>query len=95
MKLPKPKEGKNYTEKEILALGLPLNPIQEGCNYHTTWQRNPAMRFVLSKVENPWVTLRTRTTGKIFTTSIQDLKFIHTQHNYSKYLSLCQSTPQN
>lgn len=86
MRLPNPATGNNYTEKEILALGLPLNPICIGCNYHTTWQSNKGMRFVLDKVEGTSCWLRTRTTGKRFTTFTKELKFIQTRHNYAKYL---------
>lgn len=86
MKLPNPATGNNYTEKEILELGLPLNPICVGCNYHTTWQTNKDMRFVLNKVEGNSCWLRTRTTGKHFTTLTKELKFIQTKHNYAKYL---------
>lgn len=55
-----------------------------GCNYHTTWQSNKAMRFVLVKVEGGKATLKTRTTGKEFTTNVSDLIFIQTKHNKEK-----------
>ena len=58
--------------------------IVEGCNYHTTWQSNKAMRFVLSKDEGDRVILKTRTTGKVFFCKTEDLIFITSGYNIRK-----------
>ena len=58
--------------------------IVEGCNYHTTWQSNKAMRFVLSKDEGDRVILKTRTTGKVFFCKTDELIFITSKHNMHK-----------
>jgi len=57
-----------------------------GCNYHTTWQSKPAMRFVLKKIsfEGDEAFLVTRTTGKSFWTPVSDLIFIESVHNLKK-----------
>jgi hypothetical protein len=55
-----------------------------GCNYHTTWQKHKAMRFVLVSIDKDKATLKTRTTGKKFTTNKSDLIFIETPHNIDK-----------
>ena len=67
---------KHLTEKSIVP----------GCNYHTTWQSNRAMRFVLSHVIGDKATLYTRVSNKIFTTKINDLIFIMSNHNINKAL---------
>ena len=57
-----------------------------GCNYHTTWQSHKAMRFELTALY-PSINkakLETRTTGKSFFTSIDDLIFIESDHNIKK-----------
>lgn len=59
-------------------------PIVVGCNYHTTWQSDKAMRFVLSKVEGNKAYLSTRRTRKYFSTALNDLIFIRTGHNIEK-----------
>lgn len=64
------------------------NPIVIGCNYHTTWQKHKAMRFVLRKVEGDKAQLGTRTTNKIFWTNISDLIFINTTYNTEKAIRL-------
>lgn len=58
--------------------------IVPGCNYHTTWQSDKCMRFVLDRVEGSKAHLRTRTTGKNFTTNVSDLIFIESKHNKRK-----------
>jgi hypothetical protein len=58
--------------------------IQVGCNYHTTWQSNKGMRFVLVRVEGEKVVLKTRTTHRQFTTNLSDLIFIETPYNIAK-----------
>lgn len=61
------------------------NPIMPGCNYHTTWQSNKAMRFVLLEVKGDKATLTTRTTRRTFQTNVKDLIFIQTKHNKNKF----------
>lgn len=55
-----------------------------GCNYHTTWQSNKQMRFILQNIKNGTATLSTRTTGKQFTTHMDSLIFIESNHNKRK-----------
>ena len=57
-----------------------------GCNYHTTWQSHPAMRFVLVDVSEDGLIakLQTRKTNKVFTTPTSDLIFIESIHNRNK-----------
>ena len=52
-----------------------------GCNYHTTWQSDKRMRFVLSELKGNRARLTTRTGGKSFWTDTKDLIFITTNHN--------------
>lgn len=61
-----------------------MNPIIDGCNYHTTWQSNPAMRFVLHSHTKTKATLKTRSTSKFFNTNIEDLIFIDSKYNIRK-----------
>lgn len=60
------------------------NPIVIGCNYHTTWQSDSRMRFVLKEVKDGKARLATRHTGKNFWTNISDLIFIQTSYNKNK-----------
>ena len=60
------------------------NPIISGCNYHTTWQKDKGMRFVLTSIQGSQVLLRTRRTKKEFWTSKSSLIFITTTHNIKK-----------
>lgn len=55
-----------------------------GCNYHTTWQRNKSMRFVLAEIKDNKARLQTRNTGKDFWTNITDLIFIESDYNKKK-----------
>ncbi len=57
-----------------------------GCNYHTTWQKNPGMRFVLTSISEDGMTatLETRKTNKKFKTKVTDLIFINTSYNIEK-----------
>lgn len=55
-----------------------------GCNYHTAWQTEKSMRFVLSKVKDGKARLLTRQTSKDFWCDINDLIFIRTHHNFNK-----------
>lgn len=65
------------------------NPIQIGCNYHTTWQSDKKMRFILSEIKGDKARLTTRISKKSFWTNISDLIFITTNHNKDKYRVLC------
>lgn len=60
------------------------NPIVVGCNYHTTWQRDKGMRFVLGEVIGEKAKLYTRNTKKQFWTNVSDLIFITTPTNIRK-----------
>ena len=60
------------------------NKIILGCNYHTKWQSNKAMRFVLKEVKGDKARLATRRSGKNFWTNISDLIFIDTKYNINK-----------
>ena len=55
-----------------------------GCNYHTTWQSHPAMRFVLKEVQGEQARLITRNTKKNFWTPVSTLIFIMSSHNIRK-----------
>ena len=59
-----------------------------GCNYHTKWQSNKSMRFVLLEVNGDEALLGTRTTKKKFWTNVSDLVFIESQHNVNKSLRM-------
>jgi hypothetical protein len=58
--------------------------IVVGCNYHTSWQNNPSMRFVLLEIYGNKARLATRTTRKDFWTNVDDLIFIQSKHNERK-----------
>ena len=60
------------------------NPIIIGCNYHTSWQSNSKMRFILTKVIGDKAQLSTRMTHKEFLTDVSDLIYIHTKYNNRK-----------
>jgi len=55
-----------------------------GCNYHTTWQSNGRMRFVLKEIKGDKVRLTTRKTKKDFWTDKSSLIFIETDYNKHK-----------
>ena len=55
-----------------------------GCNYHTTWQSNKSMRFVLIEVKEGQARLKTRTTNKNFWTKVSELVFIESKYNKAK-----------
>ena len=55
-----------------------------GCNYHTKWQRDKAMRFVLAEIKGDKARLQTRNTRKDFWTNISDLIFIESDYNKKK-----------
>ena len=58
--------------------------IQIGCNYHTTWQKNKSIRFVLAEIKGNKARLITRKTNKDFWTDISTLVFIETSYNKNK-----------
>jgi hypothetical protein len=60
------------------------NIIVVGCNYHTTWQSDKRMRFVLKEVVGQKARLATRHTRKDFWTNVSDLIFIQTGYNKTK-----------
>jgi hypothetical protein len=55
-----------------------------GCNYHTTWQSHPGMRFVLIELKGDKAKLKTRNTRRSFWTNVSDLIFIDTAFNNRK-----------
>lgn len=55
-----------------------------GCNYHTTWQRDKAMRFILAEIKGTRARLETRQSRRNFWTDIKDLIFIESPHNKRK-----------
>ena len=55
-----------------------------GCNYHTSWQSDSRMRFVLSEVKGEKARLTTRNSRKNFWTNVDDLVWIDTRHNNKK-----------
>lgn len=61
-----------------------MTRIVVGCNYHTTWQSDKGMRFVLVEVKGDRARLKTRRTHKNFWTNVKDLIFIETKHNKDK-----------
>jgi hypothetical protein len=58
--------------------------IQIGCNYHTKWQKEKGMRFVLAEIKGDKARLYTRRTKRNFWTNVSDLIFIQTPHNIRK-----------
>lgn len=66
------------------------NIIQIGCNYHTKWQSNKTMRFVLIEIKGDKARLQTRSSKKDFWTNLSDLIFITTDYNKQKAKNLCQ-----
>jgi hypothetical protein len=71
-----------------MKIKLEENPIVVGCNYHTTWQSDNQMRFVLSEIKGDKARLTTRRTNKDFWTNIKDLIFIQSGHNKSKAIDI-------
>jgi hypothetical protein len=69
------------------------NQIIVGCNYHTTWQSNKGMRFVLKELKDGKARLETRNTNKDFWTDVNDLIFISTDHNKRKAKRLKNAKP--
>jgi hypothetical protein len=60
------------------------NNIYIGCNYHTTWQSDKSMRFVLVEIKGDKARLQTRKTKRDFWTNVSDLIFINTYINRKK-----------
>ena len=71
--------------ENILLNGLG-EPLIDGCNYHTKWQRVRSMRFVLKGVSGDKANLVTRGTKRDFWTDIDDLIFIKSHVNIQKEL---------
>lgn len=67
---------------------LSKNSIVVGCNYHTSWQNNRAMRFVLVEIKGDKARLKTRNTRKDFWTDVDNLIFIMSVHNIQKAKNL-------
>lgn len=61
-----------------------MTKIVVGCNYHTTWQSDRAMRFVLDAVKGERARLKTRRTRRVFWTNVKDLIFIESKYNIIK-----------
>ena len=61
-----------------------MDLIVKGCNYHTKWQSNKSMRFILTGLKDGKAKLETRVTKKSFWTNAEDLIFITTEHNKRK-----------
>lgn len=61
-------------------------PLVIGCNYHTTWQSSPSMRFLLLDIyaDKGKALLGTRNTNKTFPTGLDELVFINTKVNLEK-----------
>ena len=55
-----------------------------GCNYHTKWQSDSRMRFILKEIKGDKARLATRISKKDFWTDVSDLIFIETSYNKSK-----------
>ena len=55
-----------------------------GCNYHTTWQSDSRMRFILKEIKGNKARLATRVSKKDFWTDVKDLIFIETSYNKNK-----------
>lgn len=60
------------------------NLLVVGCNYHTTWQSNRAMRFILREIKGDRARLVTRNSKKNFWTNVNTLRFIRTRYNFEK-----------
>lgn len=60
------------------------NKLVIGCNYHTKWQSDKRMRFILAEIKGDKARLKTRNTRKDFWTNVSDLIFITTNHNKQK-----------
>lgn len=70
--------------KEFKSIEVNENSIVVGCNYHTKWQKDKGMRFVLKSVDGDKARLITRRTNKDFQTNVSDLIFIMTGYNIDK-----------
>lgn len=58
--------------------------IQIGCNYHTTWQSDKSMRFILVEIKGDKARLQTRKSKRDFWTNVSDLIFITSGINKQK-----------
>jgi hypothetical protein len=66
-----------------------------GCNYHTKWQSDRAMRFILKEIKGDKARLATRVSKKDFWTNVEDLIFIETEHNRNKAKRLTDGKRKN
>jgi hypothetical protein len=66
-----------------------------GCNYHTKWQSNRAMRFILKEIKGDKARLATRVSKKDFWTNVEDLIFIETDYNKNKAKKLTDGKRKN
>ena len=66
-----------------------------GCNYHTTWQSNKEMRFILAEIKGDKARLKTRRTKKVFWCDVKDLIFIDSFHNRKKAQNLIKERELN
>ena len=78
-------------QRERILNALSINSLIIGCNYHTTWQSNKKMRFILKQVENDKAKLGTRTTKREFYTDVNSLLFILTDYNKQKALNIIET----
>lgn len=79
-----PESSKSFIKNSSRYISGVETPIIIGCNYHTTWQKHKAMRFVLKEVSGNKARLITRNTEKDFWTNLDSLIFITTSHNIQK-----------
>lgn len=82
------KSRMDITNKERKLNKLPENKLIIGCNYHTKWQSDKRMRFILKKINGDKALLATRITKKEFWTNVSDLIFIETNYNIEKAIEL-------
>lgn len=82
------KQNKEQQNANLDMGGVSKSLIVIGCNYHTTWQKHKAMRFVLVDVKGDKARLQTRTSRRDFWTDLKDLIFIESAHNIRKAKTL-------
>jgi hypothetical protein len=71
-----------------MSLELSEYSLIIGCNYHTKWQPDKRMRFILKSVSGETATITTRYGKKNIETNVSDLIFIMTDHNKAKAIRL-------
>jgi hypothetical protein len=67
-----------------MKIELTESSIVIGCNYHTKWQSDRRMRFILKSVSGDQVVLTTRWGKKDIPAKVSDLIFIMSCHNKNK-----------